>query len=400
MNNWVKETLINVCEFSNGLWTGKKPPFVKVGVIRNTNFTKDCKLDDSDIVILDVEVSQYKKRKLQYGDIILEKSGGGPKQPVGRVVVFEKENGEYSFSNFTSVIRIIDKTKLDFQYLHRFLFYEYVSGSTEPMQTHSTGIRNLIFDDYKEIEVPIPSLQEQANIVSTLDEAFSTLEQAKENIQKNIENVNELYQSQLYTIIHSDSNFEKSTLGKSCEFFNGKAHEKAIDENGKYIVVNSRFISSEGRIAKRTAEQMFPLYKDDIVLVMSDVPNGKALAKCFLIDEDDLYSLNQRICAIRSDKFEKKYLMYQLNRHKHLLSFNNGENQTNLRKDDILNTPLIVPPMEEQKRILEKLDTLKEMTNQVITNYQKKLDNIEELKKSILQKAFSGELKTVTAATA
>jgi restriction endonuclease S subunit len=148
------------------------------------------------------------------------------------------------------------------------------------------------------------------------------------------------------------SQVELTTLGKSCEFFNGKAHEKSIDENGKYIVVNSKFISSEGKSFKRTNEQMFPLYKGDIVMVMSDVPNGKALAKCFIIDKDDTYSLNQRICCIRSKEFDTKYLYYQLNRHEHFLAFNNGENQTNLRKDDILACPLIKPSMEEQKRMV------------------------------------------------
>jgi type I restriction enzyme S subunit len=97
---------------------------------------------------------------------------------------------------------------------------------------------------------------------------------------------------------------------------------------------------------------MFPLYKGDIVMVMSDVPNGKALAKCFIIDQDDTYSLNQRICCIRSKEFDTKYLYYQLNRHEHFLAFNNGENQTNLRKDDILACPLIKPSMEEQRRMV------------------------------------------------
>ena len=152
------------------------------------------------------------------------------------------------------------------------------------------------------------------------------------------------------------SQVELTTLGKSCQFFNGKAHEKSIDENGKYIVVNSKFISSEGKSFKRTNEQMFPLYKGDIVMVMSDVPNGKALAKCFIIDKDDTYSLNQRICCIRSKEFDTKYLYYQLNRHEHFLAFNNGENQTNLRKDDILACPLIKPSMEEQKRVVNQID--------------------------------------------
>jgi hypothetical protein len=75
---WQTKTLDEACEFSNGLWKGEKEPFVKVGVIRNTNFTKDGELDDSDIAYLDVEVKKFEKRRLKFGDIILEKSGGGP----------------------------------------------------------------------------------------------------------------------------------------------------------------------------------------------------------------------------------------------------------------------------------------------------------------------------------
>lgn len=185
------------------------------------------------------------------------------------------------------------------------------------------------------------------------------------------------------------SQVELTTLGKSCDFFNGKAHEKSIDENGKYIVVNSKFISSEGKSYKRTNEQMFPLYKGDIVMVMSDVPNGKALAKCFIIDQDDTYSLNQRICCIRSNEFETKYLYYQLNRHEHFLAFNNGENQTNLRKDDILACPLIKPSMEEQKRMVEELDRISNDISRAVLNTSQNANNSKELFQSKLSEYFS-----------
>ena len=62
---WQTEPLRMVCQFSNGLWKGKKPPFVNVGVIRNTSFTKEGTLDDSDIVYLDVEEKKLEKRQPQ-----------------------------------------------------------------------------------------------------------------------------------------------------------------------------------------------------------------------------------------------------------------------------------------------------------------------------------------------
>jgi len=185
------------------------------------------------------------------------------------------------------------------------------------------------------------------------------------------------------------SQIEFTTLGKSCQFFNGKAHEKCIDENGKYIVVNSKFISSEGKSFKRTNEQLFPLYKGDIVMVMSDVPNGKALAKCFVIEKDNTYSLNQRICCIRSKEFDIKYLFYQLNRHEHFLAFNNGENQTNLRKDDILACPLIKPPLEKQLELASELDKAYSELNKVTININKNILSSSEIFNTYLSTSFS-----------
>lgn len=194
------------------------------------------------------------------------------------------------------------------------------------------------------------------------------------------------------------SQVELTTLGESCEFFNGKAHEKDIDIDGKYIVVNSKFISQEGKVLKRTKEQMFPLFKGDIVMVMSDVPNGKALAKCAIIDEDETYSLNQRICCIRSKEFDTKYLYYQLNRNEHFLAFNNGENQTNLRKGDILACPLLKPSLEEQKRIVADLESALFALDHATANAEKNLQNTKELFDSFLHGVFenkNGEKKEI-----
>ena len=182
---WDLLQLQDICEFGNGLWTGKKPPYIEVGVIRNTNFTKVGELDDTDIVSLNVEQGQFSKRKLQFGDIILEKSGGGPKQPVGRVIVFDKKEGNFSYSNYTSVIRINNDKQVNYKFLHLYLFHLYISGITEEMQSDSTGIRNLKFDEYKQIRVPLPPPPAQHRIVATLGETLAATAKAKENTEKN-----------------------------------------------------------------------------------------------------------------------------------------------------------------------------------------------------------------------
>jgi type I restriction enzyme S subunit len=183
-------------------------------------------------------------------------------------------------------------------------------------------------------------------------------------------------------------NWEVKKLGDVCSFFNGQAHEKVIDENGKYKLINSKFVSSEGEKFKRTNNALSPLFINDIVMVMSDVPNGKTLAKCYIVDKDDTYTLNQRICVIRSKSFDTRFLYYQLNRNKYLLSFNNGENQSNLRKDDILNCELFVPPLPEQQHIVSILDEAFAAITKAKANAEQNLKNSKELFESYLQGVF------------
>ena len=173
---WTVASVDQLCTVIGGLWTGKKPPFVNIGVIRNTNFTKDFKLDLANTAYLDVEAKQFATRRLQQGDIILEKSGGSEKQPVGRTILFDLKEGEYSFSNFTAVLRIKDKNILLPKYLHFALVNAYLNGATRFMQKQTTGIHNLIMDKYVALTIPIPPLAEQKRIVVAIENVFQKLD--------------------------------------------------------------------------------------------------------------------------------------------------------------------------------------------------------------------------------
>ena len=181
-STWTIILLGDLCFTINGLWKGKKPPFVNVGVIRNANFTKDCKLDYTNIAYLDVEIKQYEKRKLQCGDIIVEKSGGSDNQPVGRTILFERKDGDYSFSNFTSVLRIYDGYPALPAFLNMFLQSIYQTGVTKRMQTQTTGIHNLIFDQFLTIPVLLPPIAEQSRIIYKVNELFQLLDDISANL--------------------------------------------------------------------------------------------------------------------------------------------------------------------------------------------------------------------------
>src|SRR5207247_1330136 len=116
------------------------------------------------------------------------------KQPVGRVALFDKEDGEFSFSNFTAALRVRDSHELDFRFLHKYLYWTYLSGVTEGMQSHSTGIRNLNGDAYKAIQITFPPLPEQGRIVRDIDEALDGIAIAAANAEKNLENARGLFE--------------------------------------------------------------------------------------------------------------------------------------------------------------------------------------------------------------
>ncbi len=182
--------------------------------------------------------------------------------------------------------------------------------------------------------------------------------------------------------------WEECTINDIFKFFNGKAHENIICEDGKHIVVNSKFISTDGMVKKYTDKMIFPLKKNDIVMVMSDVPNGKAMSKCFLIDKDDKYTLNQRICCLRT-KENSIFFINQISRNKYFLKFDDGIKQTNLRKNDVLSCPVFRPCLAEQQKIAEFLSTI----DTVIEKQKETVSAWEERKKGVMQKLFSQEVR-------
>lgn len=143
-------------------------------------------------------------------------------------------------------------------------------------------------------------------------------------------------------------------MGKVAKYRNGKAHENCIDESGKYIVVNSKFVSTNGTVIKHSNMQNEPLAQNEIAFVLSDVPNGRAIARTFLVEENDKYTLNQRIAGITSSENTYPYFLHILmNRHPYFLAFDDGVKQTNLSVSDVLNFETYYPEYEEQKQIGE-----------------------------------------------
>lgn len=179
--------------------------------------------------------------------------------------------------------------------------------------------------------------------------------------------------------------WEDAILGTVADYENGKAHENEIDEDGDFIVVNSKFISTDGEVIKRTNTPYCLADKEDILMVLSDVPNGRAIAKCFFVDESGKYTVNQRICRLRSKSINSKFLFYLINRNPYFLSFDDGVKQTNLKKSEVLECPLMIPssPIEQQK-IADLLSSIDDL----IIATEQRIKSLEKHKKGLMQQLF------------
>lgn len=264
------------------------------------------------------------------------------------VIIFDDFTGAFKWVDFrfkvkSSAMKMLTaiKEKTTLRYLY------HVMGN---INLTSDEHKRLWISTYSAIKIPLPPLEVQSEIVRILDN-FTELTAELTARKKQYE----YYRMKLLTFGNEIQHF---SLREVADFRNGKGHEKDISTDGKYVVVNSKFISTNGEVRKYTNNQICPLYIDDILMVMSDLPNGRALAKCFLVDENDKYSLNQRIGAfhVKEKVVTTRFLFYVLNRNPQLLRFDNGVDQTNLKKDDILNISIPVPPMDVQNRLVYVLD--------------------------------------------
>ncbi len=400
-------TLDEACHFSNGLWKGNKEPFLNVGVIRNTNFRKDGSLDDSDIAYLDVEAKKFEKRRLQYGDIILEKSGGGPKQPVGRVALFDKQEGLFSFSNFTSAMRVKDPQILNFRFLHKFLYWTYLSGVTEGMQSHSTGIRNLDGNAYKSIEIAFPSLHEQQRIVTILDKAFEAITAARANAEHNRQNARTLFESYLQLVFSQRGDgWTEKPLGEMATFRNGVNFTKSSQGEPIKILGVKDFQdyywaplnSLDSIIPDGTLPETDTLQQNDIVFVRSN-GNPELIGRCLLIGEVQERTTFSGF-TIRARRFTEEvlpqYLCHFLKSshiRRELVDGGNGANIRSLNQGALSKLRINFPvALSEQERIVEQLETIQSETQRLESLYQRKIAALDELKQSLLQQAFSGYL--------
>ena len=157
----------------SGEWGTDDEKGIGIPVLRTTNFTNEGVVDYTDVVTRIITKKNISEKYLKPGDIIIEKSGGSDKQPVGRVIYFNGPEKKYLFNNFTGLLRVKEPNKWFPKYVFYSLFGNYRRGGTLPFENKTTGLHNLKTDDYvSRYEVKEAKYSKQIEISEYLDKLY------------------------------------------------------------------------------------------------------------------------------------------------------------------------------------------------------------------------------------
>ncbi len=156
-----------------------------IPVLRTTNFTNTGKIDYSNVVMRNINKDDLTNKYLKKGDIILEKSGGSDKQPVGRVVYFDGPDDTYLFNNFTGLLRVKEQKEWLPKYVFWSLYASYKQGKTRQFENKTTGLHNLQSDAFvKKTDIKQVDFSKQIEISAILDKLRCQIETRKNEINK------------------------------------------------------------------------------------------------------------------------------------------------------------------------------------------------------------------------
>lgn len=361
-----------------------------VRVIQLQNIGDGEFIDDYKIFTSEEKADELLSNNIYPHEIILSKMG----DPVGRACLIPESHLRYVMCS-DGIRLAVNERKYSKYFVFSLINSSPFRALVEKTATGSTRKR-IGIDELRDLPFFAPENDEQqkiADCLSSLDELITAETQKLDALKTHKKGLmQQLFPREGETVprlrfpeFREAGEWEENTLEQVATYENGKAHEKSISDNGKYVVVNSKFISTEGEIRKYSNDGFCFAENGDILMVLSDVPNGRAIAKCYLVDADELYTVNQRICRIKATCAYGKFLFHILDRSPYFLAFDDGVKQTNLRKEDVLGCPILLPQLvAEQQKIADCLSSLDDL----ITAQTQKIDVLKTHKKGLIQQLF------------
>ena len=217
----------------SGEWGQDDDTGTGIPVLRTTNFTNEGFVNYKNVVTRSISKKNIAEKYLRHGDVIIEKSGGSDKQPVGRVIFFEGEENKYLFNNFTGLLRVQNPEEWLPKYVFYALYAYYRNGGTRAFENRTTGLHNLQVDNYvKSVDIPKLSYRKQQHICETLDHVRDAVAYRERQLTK----LDELVKARFVEMFGDPyTNSKDYPLKKGESFFklsNGKAVPESKRLNG------------------------------------------------------------------------------------------------------------------------------------------------------------------------
>lgn len=399
---WELKTLGDVVTFQRGLTYSKKDEvdFSANIVLRANNIElKTNKLNFSELRYIKDDMSVPKEKKVSRGSLIIC-TASGSKSHLGKVALID-DSYDYAFGGFMGQLK--PNSNLDSKYL----FYLLTSdGYRRFINRLSDGvnINNLRFDDLSGFPVPLPAFSEQKRIVKILDEVFEKVNKAKENAEKNLQNVRELFESYLQNVFaNPDDEWEEKSLEELGNITSSKRIFKSeyVKEGIPFYrtkeikeLANGKSISLELFISHKRYNEIkanFGIPKEGDILLSA----VGTIGEIYVVQKgDEFYFKDGNIVWLKDfDSVDTCYLKYALKSFvEQIKTLSRGSAYSALTIEKLNKYRVPIASIKEQQIIVAKLDTLLAETKKLEAIYQQKLTDLEELKKSILHKAFNGKL--------
>ena len=369
-----------------------------IQVLRTTNFQNNGVINFKNVVVRNVETKKIEQKRLIKGDIIIEKSGGSPTQPVGRVVFFDYE-GDYICNNFTSVLRP-NKVKVVPKYLHYILFANHKFGVTEMFQNKTTGIINLQLTRYLEkLQIPLPPLETQKRIAQILDDAAALRDKTEQLLKEYDALAKSIFLEMFGDPVNNIYKFPKGTIRDLVKEAKYGTSEKASEE-GAFPYLRMNNLTYEGYMDYSSMKYVnipekdlhkYLVKKGD--LLFNRTNSKELVGKTAIFDSSEPMVIAGYLIRVRfNEKANPYFVSYYLNsKHGKLILRNMCKSivgMANINAQELQNILILHPPIELQNQFAEKIDIIerqKELAKQ-------ELQESQDLFNCLLQKAFKGEL--------
>lgn len=337
----------------------------------------------------------FKRSQLAKNDILFSIAGA-----LGRVALVTEEVLPANTNQALAIIRLSDVQKV----LPSFLVYCLKSEIVyEQINKLKAGVAqlNLSLEQIRELKIPNPPLPEQQRIVTLLDETFAGLAQVHANAERNLVNAREVFEAALQEVIENGNKWETKTLREiSLEFGRGKSKNRPRNDprlyGGKYPFVqtgdirnSNHYITEYTQTYNEVGLAQSKLWKKGTICITI----AANIAETGILGFDACFPDSVIGLVVNPEIADVDFTEYMLRYFKRRLQEKSkGSAQDNLNMEKIESEYFPVPPLAEQRAIVKRLDALAAETSRLEAVYQSNLEAVEELKKSVLQKAFEGEL--------